>query len=225
MTFLARLLAAALLLPPPYYNPGAEPETTAQREARIEVIVTAAVSESAAIEEWPGTHEDLAAALLAVTWYESRRWALEVHEGKARGDKGASLCLAQIWTYDRSLIGTSPEATRRCFRRAAEILALHARRCGVQKINQYQMSRLLGAYGTGRTCRVMGWADKRARLWAKLVAAAQSDPASETADAAEYAARIRDQLVATANRDARAVARRAVSVGRADPHAAAAASP
>ena len=42
MTFLARLLAAALALPPPYYLPGHEPETAAARSARIEVIVSAA---------------------------------------------------------------------------------------------------------------------------------------------------------------------------------------
>src|SRR5689334_9855824 len=123
MTLLARLLAIALALPPPYYLPGREPETQAERAARIERIVAAAVSESASVDkaDWSGTTEDLAAALLAVTFFESRHWALEVHDGRARGDRGASVCLAQIWTKDRSLAGTSSEATERCMHRAVEI--------------------------------------------------------------------------------------------------------
>src|SRR5882672_8771652 len=160
MSFLARLLAAALVLPPPYYSPGHQPETATERAQRIEVIVSAAVAESKAVQGWPGREEDLAAAILSVTWFESRRWALEVHAGARRGDHGASVCLAQIWTYDRSLAGTSPEATRRCFRKAAEILAMHAARCGIRRIDEMQMARLLGAYGTGRTCHTMPWARK-----------------------------------------------------------------
>src|SRR5262252_7139787 len=176
MSFLARLLAAALLLPPPYYLPGRDPETAAERAHRIELIVSAAVSEAKAVAGWPGTQEELATAILSVTWFESRRWALEVHDGARRGDKGASVCLAQIWTYDRTLAGTSPEATRRCFRRAAEILALHANRCGIRRIDETQMARLLGAYGTGRTCHTMPWAKKRAHLWAKLMHEAAGAP-------------------------------------------------
>ncbi len=180
MTFFARLLAAALVLPQPYYLPGHEPETAAERASRIEMIVSSAVTESREVEGWPGTPEDLAAAILSVTWFESRRWALEVHEGRRRGDHGASVCLAQIWTYDRSLAGTSPEATRRCFRKAAQILSMHANRCGIRKMDEMNMARLLGAYGTGRTCHTMPWARKRARLWGRLMDAAteSSDPSS-----------------------------------------------
>jgi hypothetical protein len=183
MTFFARLLAAALALPPPYYSPGHEPETAAARSARIEVIVSAAVDEAKAAEGWPGTREQLAAAILSVSWFESRRWALEVHAGTRRGDRGASVCLAQIWTGDRSLAGTSPEATRRCFKKAAEILALHAGRCGIRQIDEFQMARLLGAYGTGRTCHSMPWARKRAHFWAKLMSEATLEPASPGAGA------------------------------------------
>lgn len=170
MTLLARLLALALALPPPYYLPGREPETRAERAARIERIVTAAVAEATSVgrDEWPGTSEDLAAALLAVTFYESRHWALEVHDGRARGDRGESVCLAQIWTKDRSLAGTSFEATQRCFHRAAEIMILHARRCGFRYMDQWQVARLFGAYGTGRTCQATEWSRKRAVLWGRL---------------------------------------------------------
>jgi len=178
MTFLARLLAAALLLPPPYYSPGHEPETAPERAARIEIIVSSAISQAEATEGWPGTKEELATAILAVTWYESRRWALEVHEGRVRGDKGASICLAQIWSHDHALVGTSREATDRCFRRAADILVLHAKRCGLRRIDRWEMARLLGAYGTGRTCHSMPWARKRAGLWATLTKASAS-PSSE----------------------------------------------
>jgi hypothetical protein len=177
MTILARLLAAALALPLPYYRPGHDPETAQQRAERVRVIVSAAVSEAETIDEWPGTPAELASALLAVTWYESRRWALEVHEGRARGDHGSSICLAQIWTRDSSLVGTSPSATRRCLHRAAEILAFHAKRCQVNHLDEIEMARLMGAYGTGRTCHVMPWARKRAALWSEFTRAAASEPA------------------------------------------------
>jgi hypothetical protein len=110
--------------------------------------------------------------MLSITWFESRRWALEVHDGARRGDHGASVCLAQIWSHDRSLAGTSPEATRRCFHKAAQILGMHAARCGIHRVDEMQMARLLGAYGTGRTCHTMPWARKRARLWAHFMTAA-----------------------------------------------------
>jgi hypothetical protein len=157
--------------------PGREPETQAERAARVERIVAAAISESAAVgkDEWPGTTEDLAAALLAVTFFESRHWALEVHDGRARGDRGMSVCLAQIWGKDRSLVGTSPEATTRCLHRAVEILVLHTRRCGLHYMDQWQVARLLGAYGTGRTCQATDWSRKRAALWARLRRAASGD--------------------------------------------------
>jgi hypothetical protein len=174
MSLLARLLTAALLLPQPYYPPGHEPETPQERASRIEVIVSAAVDASEATEDWPGTKEELAAALLSVTWYESRRCALEVHDGRARGDHGASKCLAQIWTEDRSIVGTSKEATLRCFERATEILVLHAKRCGIRRIDELQMARLFGAYGTGRTCHSLPWARMRARHWTNLLRAASA---------------------------------------------------
>jgi hypothetical protein len=183
MTLLVRLLAFALALPPPYYLPGREPETKAERAARIERIVAAAIAESNAVDkdEWPGTTEDLAAALLAVTFYESRHWALEVHDGRARGDRGKSVCLAQIWTQDRSLAGTSSEATHRCMRRAVEIMVLHSRRCGFRYMDQWQAARLFGAYGTGRTCRATHWSKQRASLWARIRRAAEAPPREDQA--------------------------------------------
>jgi len=179
MTLLARLLAFALALPPPYYLPGREPETQAERAARLERIVAAAVAESTSVDrdEWPGTSEDLAAALLTVTFFESRHWALEVHDGRARGDRGKSVCLAQIWTSDRSLAGTSSEATQRCMHRATEIMILHARRCGLRYVDQWQAARLFGAYGTGRSCRATAWSRQRAGLWVRLRRAANDAPA------------------------------------------------
>lgn len=181
MNLLARLLAVALSLPAPWYGPGKEPESAVERAARIDVIVSAAVAEaSAADDAWPGTTEDLAAALLSVTWFESRRWALEVHDGRARGDRGASVCLAQVWSPDRSLAGTSPDATLRCMHRAAEILVLHARRCTIRHVDEHQMARLLAAYGTGKTCHATNWSWNRARLWVKLRSAADAESTPST---------------------------------------------
>lgn len=169
MSFLAKLIAIALTLPPPYYPPGREPESHSVRSARIETIVTAAVDEAEwASDRWPGSSEELALALVSVTWFESRRWAIEVHDGRARGDRGASICLAQVWSRDASLAGTSLGATRQCMRKAAEIFLLHADRCRVRSIDEHQIGRLFGAYGTGRTCHSTRWAGRRAAFWAGL---------------------------------------------------------
>jgi hypothetical protein len=180
-TLAARLLTVALALPGPYYPPGHAPETASERAARVELIVTAA-SRAADDGEWPGTPADLAASVLTVSWYESRRWALEVHDGRKRGDHGSSICLAQIWSKDRTLAATTPEATRRCFERAVEILELHAHRCGIRNIDEERIARLFGAYGTGRTCHAMDWSRNRARTWARFAkAVASEDPANVTA--------------------------------------------
>jgi len=55
-------------------------------------------------------------------------------------------------------------------------MSLHASRCGVRNVDEWQMARLLGAYGTGRTCHSMPWARKRAHLWAKLMKEATLEP-------------------------------------------------
>lgn len=124
----ARLVALALSLGQPYYPPGKAPETAAQREERVSAIIRAAD----AVEdppEWPGTHDELVAALLAVSWYESGRWRLEVHDGRVRGDHRRSVCLAQVHGGGDDLVGTDFEATVRCFRRAAEIFASNSSVC------------------------------------------------------------------------------------------------
>jgi hypothetical protein len=180
VTVAARLLAVALALPGPYYAPGKDPETAGERAQRVQLIVDAA-SEVADGATWPGTSADLAASILTVSWYESRRWALEVHDGRKRGDHGSSICLAQIWSKDSTLAATTPEATRRCFERAAEILELHAQRCGIHGIDEWQIARLFGAYGTGRTCGAMPWSQNRARLWARFARAAVANEPRVTA--------------------------------------------
>lgn len=178
MNILTHLLAVALSLTQPWYLPSQAPETPAERTARITTIVTAAVDVDIA-PEWPGTRGEMAAALLALTWYESRRWALEVHDGRVRGDHRHSVCLAQVWTRDETLVGTSYEATRRCMQRAAEILVLHAGRCRVRRLDFYGAAVLVTAYGRGRGCTPARWAEERVRLWQRFAAvtyAPEDDP-------------------------------------------------
>ena len=171
---IAYLLALALALPLPWYAPGAEPETSAERTARIDLIVRAAVDATEQPPEgWPGTPEDLAAAVLAKTWHESRRWALEVHDGTVRGDLhpvtgiGRSCGLGQTWGRCDH-VGTSFEQTRAHLADVAAILAYHAQRCRVRRLNERSVALLFGAYGTGRTCRPLVSSWPRARLWERL---------------------------------------------------------
>lgn len=157
------LLAAMLSLPGPWYAPDKQPETEAERAARLGLIAEAIVQETRT--EW------LAWAVLVKTFHESRRWAVEVHEGSARGDGGRSICLGQIWDGGEELAGTDLESTRRCIRTAIRHLAYHARRCKVRRIDEGTISVIYAGYGTGHSCSAnLSFARTRARMWSRMVA-------------------------------------------------------
>lgn len=169
MTAAAALLGVALALPDPWYAPGQAPETPEERSGRVAMIVESAVAASEPTPAgWPGTSPELAAAVLAVTWHESRRWAVEVHDGTVRGDGGRSCGLGQ--TYGRcSNVGTSRDATQRHLRDVAELLAWSADRCRVRSLSRPGVARVLTLYGTGKTCVPASWSWPRARLWSRMV--------------------------------------------------------
>lgn len=185
MTFLAKLLAAALSLPLPWHAPGTNPETPVERRERVETIVEAIVAETAEPPEaWPWPAPDLAYAVLVKTWYESGRWRLEVHRGSKTGDGGKARCLGQL--HQSSLVsreewlgsvGTDAASTRLCVRLVARVLAFHAARCRVgRRPSTRRLAAILAGYGTGGSCDPnhvsphlgKAWALKRARLWERL---------------------------------------------------------
>jgi hypothetical protein len=163
------LLAAALALPLPWYPPGRSPETDDARRDRIALIVESAVAAAdVGHPDWPGDDNSLAAAVLAKTWHESRRWAVEVHDGTVRGDRGRSCGLGQVWG-GCSAVGTSLAATRAHLHDVARILAHSARQCRVRRIDERTIARVFAMYGTGRTCVPGAWVIPRAHLWTRMM--------------------------------------------------------
>lgn len=162
---------AALQAPAPWYPPGRCPETSAERAERLTVIATAIDLETHDADIWAEgwEREDWAWAAFAKTWHESRRFALEVHDGRLRGDRGASVCLGQIMHGGESLVGTSLEATRRCYREVFRHLQLHQRRCRVFVPTVTGVARVFSGYGSGYSCSASwSWAVRRAAMWERL---------------------------------------------------------
>lgn len=165
------LWAAALALPEPWYPPGRCPETHAERAERLTVIALAIEAETEDADLWAEdwTREDWAWAAFAKTWAESGRFRLEVHDGRRRGDNGKSVCLGQIMHGGESLVGTSLEATRRCYREVFRHLQLHQQRCRVFVPTVTGVSRVFAGYGTGHSCSATrSWAVRRAAMWGRL---------------------------------------------------------
>ncbi len=182
MTPHAVLLAAALAAPGPWYPPGRAPETPAARAERVELIASEIVDATAEpMPGWPWGAQELAWAVYVVTRHESRRWALEVHSGRLRGDRGRSGCLGGImrgtaWAPRErwlDMLGTDRASTALCLRTTAAILAFHAGRClgPREQPSEWAMARVFTGYGTGGACSPKGrpWASHRARDWARLV--------------------------------------------------------
>lgn len=176
MTILPKLLTAALSWPLPWYAPGKCPETPDERDSRVTTIVVANYVESRDPPEgWGLTPDDLAWAGLVVTYHESRRWSLEVHDGSKRGDNDASVCLGQIHGGGDELAGVDIDATRRCFRAVNVHLATHWRRClsSSSDPSAWNMGAVFSGYGTGHSCNPLhdsphigkGWALKRGQHW------------------------------------------------------------
>ena len=172
------LTAIALTLPGPWYRPGSEPETPLERAQRIQTIVEAIALETAEPPElWPWPAEDLALAVLVMTWSESGRWRLEVHHGSRMGDKGRARCLAQVWpgflatrSEWRRSAGSDLESTRLCVRLAVRHLTFHADRCRVPMApSERQMARIFSGYASGYSCSPR-WLTSvsRAALWGRL---------------------------------------------------------
>ena len=112
---------------------------------------------------------DWAWATFVKSWHESRRFALEVHDGRKRGDGGRSICLGQIWGGSEKLTGTDLEATRRCYHEVLRHLLMHAQRCSVGGARRSAVSGMFAGYGTGSSCSGrIRWAQTRPLLWTRV---------------------------------------------------------
>lgn len=187
---IAALIALALAAP----RPGRDAELAEDRTARVTTIAIAA-AEAAAGDEgdaWPWDRESLAVAALAVTWHESIRWSRWVHAAPwVRDVRGTrATCLGQIHVTPwvpiaewRTLAGTDVEPTRRCLGAVVRVLSRHAARCRVgDEPTQYEVGRVVSAYGTGRGCprAVPRWAAGRAWIWARWYRRVLDDAGTST---------------------------------------------
>lgn len=175
-----QLLTAALAMAPPYYPPGHEPELPQERDRRLAVIAVAierAAETATERDWWPRQHRaELAWQLWAISYQESRHWALEVHDGRQRGDRhlGGSICLVQInrgnplargWA---GLAGTDLASTTRCLETGARSLGHALRHCAkVAKWHSstrwHSLASAHSVYATGSTCWL--WSGAGPRIW------------------------------------------------------------
>jgi hypothetical protein len=155
-------LTAIDTLPEPWYMPGENPETIEQRETRL-TMISEVIAEQAPIAKkqfgWFWSSDDLALAAFTKTWYESGRFKLNVHSGKARGDHGKSVCLGQIMNGKKDLIGVDRQSTSRCINEVMKHLSMHQKRCLNEKTpaSQFAMAKVFAGYGTGYSCDASAW--------------------------------------------------------------------
>ena len=167
------LLAAALSLPPPWYPPGANPETQEHYENRVARIAVAIAEEAEQAPGWSWGARPLAFAALTVMYKESH-FALAVHSGEKLGDEGRAACLGQLHVSGlvprhewMELTGVDVAATRRCARATMRLLAVQHRGCRMRRQSPTigNMSQIFAAYGSGGSCKPTSSSTARARTW------------------------------------------------------------
>ena len=182
LTLLLIITMKLMALPPPWYLN--QPEAPHERQERLETIVLATYLETRVPPKtWRHSPRDLFWAVMATTYEESRHWAVEVHDGRVKFDKGRSHCLGMIMRGTfvkgekwKSLVGTDLAATRRCMRMTAKVLGHHSQRCLwiSADANAWNMAKIFAGYATGYSCNAMfkvkdGFsAPRRAYTWSKL---------------------------------------------------------
>lgn len=145
-------------LGPPY----GEDEAFVDRALRL-WTVAGAIDDAVLETDYPGSGDELRAALVATGFYESR-YSRRIHEGKCSPrecDQGRAVGLWQVWPLwfdvDQSRgIGLGGDATFVSARAAAQALAEARRHCGT-------LPGALSRYATGNICTWRG-AKRRARL-------------------------------------------------------------
>lgn len=172
---------------PTWYPPGGGPETTEERESRWGGIVSVAWHESQEAHNplWPNDQ----AALVLATWKFESAFDYHVHGGEVSPlgtqDNGKARCLGQLHQNARTekewreLAGRTREATERCARATLGAFWYHAERCKLRRdipkakrwrgmLSLDEVAILMGAYGTGTTCKALDWQKKRVEEFEKL---------------------------------------------------------
>jgi hypothetical protein len=184
-SILIALLTVALAWPPVHYGE-TNPETDAQRQARIELI--ASVNTEVAHSNIAGFDpRDSAALLLAIQIHESKL-DYYVHAGLespiGHQDHGKARCLGQIHTWPgnphlptktdhQALAGIDREATTRCAETMLRYLWGHARRClkrtsWTTPLADYEVAFIAAAYGSGYCTPVKASSKARARTFRRI---------------------------------------------------------
>jgi hypothetical protein len=170
----AAILAAELAAWP---GPHGDTEAPECRQERLGTIALATELEThPAPPAWRYGSDELRDAALVVTWWESGRWRLDVHDGRRKGDRGRSACLGQImrgaWYHGerwRALMGTDMESTRQCVRAVVRVLTHHANRClpsWQETLTVPALARVLSGYASGYSCGgTVGQSQARAWHW------------------------------------------------------------
>lgn len=189
-TYLKAFIAWFFLqLPPAWHPPESPPETSAQRDARLEVAGAAAAS--AALNTEHGFYPLQAAAIVGTIWYAESRNDYHVHAGSkspiGHQDHGKAKCLGQIQTWPgntllteaqwQALTGADYASTQRCADATVSYLWYHAQRCLRRKmpknkrwqkpLDDGEVARLFAAYGEGKCVPVGKSTKDRMRLYFK----------------------------------------------------------
>lgn len=151
-TLTAALLTVLLQLPAAWFPDDHRPETGAEREKRLELIVREVVRESVPVHQETGWSVLRLSSLALVQAYNEGAMAYEVHAGvdwpgrpPPFGDNGRAKCLFQLQVSASSvplakwrpfeahehdaLAGLGPEPTRRCVRAGVRALGWQIARC------------------------------------------------------------------------------------------------
>ena len=138
--------------------------------------IAGAIEDAAEQQEYPGSKNELKAALVSVGYYENR-FSRRIHEDNCKPhecDKGVAMGPWQVWPMwfpghlqRRAAAGVTSEATFYCAQAAASALSEARGRCG-------DLNGALAGYATGKRCTWRG-ARRRERtashvkLWLDLV--------------------------------------------------------
>lgn len=177
---LRELILAALVALPPAWEDRAEVD----RHVRLGMIADG-IADAALVESWPGAPDELAAALVAIGWHESR-YARRIHAGRCGPRECDAVADARgrvVWHRARSpwqvqlsgvvppalwraARGITPEATGAGAEAAALALSSARRKCG-DRWQPWDVG-AVSMYATGRRCR---WhrAPERARMIRRIL--------------------------------------------------------
>lgn len=147
------------------------PETGEDIDARA-AIVASSVQRAEPPARWPYGAASWRALVLRTWFEEGARFALDVHEGRRRGDAGRAVCFGQVWSHVTILprlewaqtVGVNQASTDACARATSKYLTIGVERCMQPTLSELEnTARIVMLYGTGKRCTPGAWAYNRAR--------------------------------------------------------------